>query len=74
MPHSILNVSSAVRLKACRMGIVHNHPSGDSRPSDIDIHTTKRVVEAGQIFSIPVLDHIIIGHGEFYSMSECGQL
>jgi len=66
--------SSAVRLKACGIVIVHNHPSGAVMPSRNDDHVTKRVVEAGQIFSIPVLDHIIIGHGEFYSMSECGQL
>ena len=66
--------SSAVRLKACAIVIVHNHPSGDSHPSDTDIRSTKRIVEAGRLFDIPVLDHIIIGHGEFHSMSECGQL
>lgn len=66
--------SSAIRLKACGIVIVHNHPSGDSRPSDIDIRNTKRIADAGRIFDIPVLDHIIIGHGEFHSMCECGQL
>lgn len=66
--------SSAIRLKACGVVIVHNHPSGDPRPSDIDIHNTKRIAEAGRIFDIPVLDHIIIGHGDFHSMCECGQL
>ena len=66
--------SSAVRVKACGIVIVHNHPSGDSHPSELDIRCTKRVAEAGRLFDIPVLDHIIIGHGEFHSMSECGQL
>lgn len=62
---------STVRLKTCGIVIVHNHPSSDSRPSDVDIRNTKRVVEVGRIFNIPVLDYIIIGHGEFHSMSEC---
>ena len=43
-------------------------------PSELDIRCTKRVAEAGRLFDIPVLDHIIIGHGEFHSMSECGQV
>lgn len=66
--------STAVRLKACSIVVVHNHPSGDSYPSTEDISSTKRLSEAGRLFGIPVLDHIIIGHGQFHSMSESGQL
>lgn len=40
--------------------IAHNHPSGSTRPSPEDIETTKRLVEAGKILDIPVLDHLII--------------
>lgn len=38
----------------------HNHPSGRSDPSDDDIGTTKRLVEAGQLLGVPVLDHVIV--------------
>jgi len=41
--------------------LVHNHPSGDTSASEQDIGLTKRLVEAGQIIGIDVLDHIIIG-------------
>ena len=54
--------------------IIHNHPSGDSRPSDDDIRVTKLFVSAGQFMGIPVLDHIVIGDGEFTSLSEIGKL
>jgi len=54
--------------------IIHNHPSGDSRPSDEDIRLTKLFVSAGQFMGIPVLDHIVIGDNEFTSLSEIGKL
>lgn len=41
--------------------VAHNHPSGDTEPSQEDIHVTRRLVEAGKILGIEVLDHIIIG-------------
>nr|WP_287531251.1 JAB domain-containing protein [Veillonella sp.] len=53
---------------------MHNHPSGDSRPSDEDIRLTKMFVSAGQFMGIPVLDHIVIGDNEFTSLSEIGKL
>ena len=40
--------------------LVHNHPSGDPEPSKADLEITKRIVEAGKIMGIDVLDHIII--------------
>ena len=46
----------------------HNHPSGDSTPSDADIRLTQQVSEIGEMMGIKVLDHIIIGKNEFYSM------
>lgn len=50
----------------------HNHPSGDSFPSREDINVTKRLKEAGLIIGINLLDHIIVGRGEFTSLKEKG--
>ena len=50
----------------------HNHPSGDPTPSPEDISLTARLVEAGQIVGIDVLDHLIIGDGSFVSLKERG--
>lgn len=53
-------------------GIVclHNHPSGDPEPSREDIKITRRLVEAGEIMGIKVLDHVIIGEQSYLSMKE----
>ncbi|MDY6037421.1 MAG: DNA repair protein RadC [Eubacterium sp.] len=58
----------AVRMSAASVIFVHNHPSGDPQPSPEDIRTTKRLCESGKILGIKVLDHIIIGDGEYISM------
>ena len=50
----------------------HNHPSGDEAPSEEDLKITKRLVEAGKIIGIEVLDHIIIGKDSFCSFKERG--
>jgi DNA repair protein RadC len=51
----------------------HNHPSGDPEPSQEDLKITKRLVEAGKIIGIDVIDHVIIGSGaSFLSMKERG--
>ena len=60
--------SSAVRKSAAGVIFVHNHPSGDPLPSEEDIVTTKRLVKSGEILGIRVLNHIIIGDGEFSSL------
>jgi DNA repair protein RadC len=62
----------AVRLRAASIIIVHNHPSGDPTPSSEDIALTKKLVEAGKILEIPVLDHVIIGQGRYVSLKEQG--
>lgn len=54
--------------------LVHNHPSGDPQPSEEDIDTTGRLVKAGDILGIRVLDHIIIGDGTFVSLKERGYI
>ncbi|MCI5721441.1 MAG: DNA repair protein RadC [Firmicutes bacterium] len=58
----------AVRKSAAAVIFVHNHPSGDPSPSKEDIDTTKRLVEAGNVLGIRVLDHIIIGDGKYESL------
>ena len=62
----------AVKRSAGSVVFLHNHPSGDPSPSDTDIQTTKRQIEAGTILGIPVLDHIIIGDGIYVSMKAMG--
>lgn len=52
------------------MILVHNHPSGDPNPSREDIAITDRLVKAGRILDIPVLDHIILGDNRFLSLKE----
>lgn len=49
---------------------VHNHPSGDSEPSQQDINSTHRLVAASALLNIPVLDHIVIGTGDYKSLVE----
>lgn len=53
--------------------LMHNHPSGDCTPSIQDIEITKRLVEAGKIIGVEVLDHIIIGK-HYCSLREKGHL
>lgn len=62
----------AVRMSAASVIFVHNHPSGDSSPSKEDVVTTKRLCESGKILGIKVLDHVIIGDGEYTSMADMG--
>ena len=51
----------------------HNHPSGDTRPSQEDILLTKRLFQAGEVLGINVLDHVIIGsEGKYFSFSDNG--
>lgn len=47
--------------------LVHNHPSGNLRPSDADNKLTDKIRRAAELLDIKVLDHVIIGHGDFYS-------
>jgi len=53
---------------AAQILIAHNHPSGDTKPSDDDIAVTKRLVEAGKILGIEVADHVIVAQNSFLSL------
>jgi DNA repair protein RadC len=61
---------SAIKKGAAAIIVAHNHPSGNPSPSQNDIDITKRLVEAGTLIGIPVLDHLIIGDGVFISLKE----
>ena len=63
----------AILISAAAVIIGHNHPSGDQQPSAEDKATTRRLVQAGQLLGIPILDHIIIGEG-YFSFRESGLL
>ncbi len=63
---------NAVRKSAATIILVHNHPSGNSEPSREDIEITKRVKDVGDIIGIEVLDHIVIGDGNFASFKAKG--
>lgn len=63
---------AAILSNASGMIIAHNHPSGDPEPSKNDIDITKRLVEAGQILGINIIDHIIIGDESYTSFREKG--
>ena len=52
--------------------LMHCHPSGDSNPSDADIKVTRDLIRAGQLLKIEVLDHVIIGAGNFSSLRSLG--
>lgn len=64
----------AVKESAAAIILVHNHPTGDPAPSSEDIAITRRLKEAGEIMGIRVLDHIIVGDGEYVSFVERGLL
>jgi DNA repair protein RadC len=57
---------------AASVVLAHNHPSGDPEPSEDDITITKRLIEAGKILGVEVIDHIIVGKNGFFSFKEKG--
>lgn len=62
----------AIRQSANAVILAHNHPSGDPTPSQEDAQVTARLVEAGQLLGIEVLDHLVIGDGRYTSMRQTG--
>ncbi len=65
-PRDVL--SEAIKMQAPRIILVHNHPSGDSTPSKGDFKVTDRIFEAASLMGIELLDHIIIGDGNYRSL------
>jgi DNA repair protein RadC len=60
----------ALRANCAGVIVVHNHPSGDPAPSPEDVRVTERIVGAGKLLDIDVLDHIIIGQQRYVSLKE----
>jgi DNA repair protein RadC len=52
--------------------VMHNHPSGESTPSEADIKVTRDLIRAGQLLKLELLDHVIIGNGNFSSLRALG--
>ena len=64
---AIVSLSSSIIL-------CHNHPSGQMKPSKADIQITEKLKEMGQLFDIPVVDHIIVGDNRYFSFADKGLL
>ncbi len=60
----------AVRRNCAALIVAHNHPSGDPSPSPEDVALTRRLVEAGKMLEIDVLDHLVIGENRYVSLRE----
>ena len=62
----------AIRLNAPAFVLAHNHPSGDPTPSAADVTLTLELVRAGQLLGIDLIDHLVIGQGQFRSLRRLG--
>jgi DNA repair protein RadC len=69
-----LIVKRGIELLASGMILCHNHPSGNTSPSDSDIRITQKTKEAAILFDIQVLDHIIVSGKDYYSFADSGVL
>lgn len=67
-------IKEALLINSNKLILMHNHPSGINTPSHSDDEVTKSIIEAGYIFSIKVLDHIIVGKNDYYSYQEEGRI
>lgn len=67
-------LSEAVKINAPRIILLHNHPSGDSKPSLKDYEVTKRLEDAAKVLGIELLDHIVIGQTEYTSIKTIEKL
>lgn len=67
-PRDVFKIS--IKRNANSIILIHNHPSGDTTPSTEDINITNRLVDAGNLIGIKVLDHIIIGDNKYLSFKE----
>lgn len=63
-----------LRSGAVKCIVAHNHPAGNVQPSPADLELTKKLLEGAQILDIPLLDHLILGNGNFLSLRETSQL
>lgn len=64
----------AIKANAASIILVHNHPSGDPEPSSDDVELTERLVEAGKLLGIAILDHVVVAKRGFVSLRERGSI
>ncbi len=63
-----------IRQGAARLIVAHNHPSGSVEASEEDINLTRQLLEGAKFLNIPLLDHVILGNGDFSSLRETTRL
>lgn len=66
--------TTALQCAATSIIIAHNHPSGTLTPSDADLNLTKKIIEAGKVLDIRLLDHLIITDESYYSFGDEGRI
>lgn len=66
--------SPAIRHGAAALVVAHNHPSGDPTPSPEDVHVTKRLIDAGRLIGIELLDHVVMSESGWVSLKEKGMI
>ncbi len=71
-PRSVFN--AAITSNSCSFIVAHNHPSGDPYPSTEDRNLTRALEEGGNLLGIPLIDHVVIGDGRYYSFKEHGDI
>ena len=64
--------ATAIKTNAISIVLLHNHPSGNLKPSELDLVMTRKVVEAGKLLDVKVLDHLIITAEGYYSFLDEG--
>lgn len=66
--------SAAIKANASSIILAHNHPSGNLKPSQADLHLTNKCTQAGKLLDISILDHLIITAEGYYSLADHGQI
>ncbi len=61
-------MTEAIKMKAPKIILIHNHPSGDATPSEVDVKFTELSMKVADLLGIELMDHIVIGNGEFTSI------
>lgn len=69
-PREVFRV--AIVTAACAVVVLHNHPSGESTPSEADVKVTRDLIRAGQLLKMELVDHVIVGNGNFSSLRSLG--
>ncbi len=64
---------AALLYNAASIFVLHNHPSGDPSPSRQDKGITKKLIDAGKLMEIPLVDHVIVGENKYYSFKVDGK-